>query len=132
VNYQLITANQKQRYHCKLCFRQFIAAYFYQGCRQEVRRLILLMTRNGSSISDIARVLQISPNTVLKTLRQQAAALSQSPLPERLADVELDEMWALIGKNRMNNGSGMAMMLSASAWSGGSPPRTQREVVNAC
>jgi hypothetical protein len=56
------------------------------------------MTINGSGISDISRVLHISPNTLMKTVKEQAAALPQTNLPDRLADLEIDKMWMFIGK----------------------------------
>ena len=91
------TSNKKQRYRCLRCFRQFITNYTYQGCRQDIRSLILPMTMNGSGVRDISRVLSISPQTVSKSLRHQADLLPKQALPERLADLELDEMWAFVG-----------------------------------
>jgi transposase-like protein len=54
--------NRKQKYLCRVCRRQFIRDYTYQGCRAQVRRLIVPMTLNGSGIRDITRVLQVSIN----------------------------------------------------------------------
>jgi insertion element IS1 protein InsB len=58
------------------------------------------MTLNGSGIRDISRVLRVSINTVLKVIRQQAAATPEPSLPKRLPDAEVDEMWSFIGKKR--------------------------------
>ena len=58
------------------------------------------MMLHGSGIRDISRVLRVSVNTVLKTIRQNAAQTPEPPLPERLADAELDEVWSFIGKKR--------------------------------
>jgi transposase-like protein len=35
------TRNRKQKYLCRACRRQFVTDYTYQGCRAEVRRLIV-------------------------------------------------------------------------------------------
>lgn len=53
---------------------------------------------NGSGIRDICRVLCISINTVLKTIRQQAALVTEPMVPERVTDLEVDEMWSFVGK----------------------------------
>lgn len=53
---------------------------------------------NGSGVRDICRVLHISINTVLKTIKEQAAEVPKPKLPERLTDLEVDEMWAYVGK----------------------------------
>jgi insertion element IS1 protein InsB len=94
------THNRKQKYLCRACRRQFIRDYTYQGCRLEVRRLIVPMTLNGSGIRDITRVLHISINTVLKVIRAAAAQTPEPHLPPRVADVEVDEMWSFVGKKR--------------------------------
>src|SRR5215475_14535730 len=71
------TANRKQRYQCKDCGRQFITAYGYLGCIESVRELIVPMTLNGCGVRDISRVLLVSSNTALKTLRIYAAAIPE-------------------------------------------------------
>ena len=94
------TPNRKQKYLCRACNRQFITNYSYHGCRPEVRRLIVPMTLNGSGIRDITRVLNVSINTVLKVIREQAAQTPEPELPQRLADVEVDEMWSFVQRKR--------------------------------
>jgi IS1 family transposase/transposase-like protein len=88
----------KQRYRCNYCFRQFLTDYTYQGCRPEVRHLIVPMTLNGSGIRDITRVLGVSINTVLKTIKQAAANISEPRPPRRVTDLQVDEMWSFVGK----------------------------------
>jgi transposase-like protein len=39
-----------------------------------VKRQIVEMTLNGSGVRDIARVLQVGPNTVIKELKKTATA----------------------------------------------------------
>ena len=91
------TANAKQRYRCRACGRQFITRYSYQGRDPTVCRLVVPLALNGCGVRDIARVLTISPTTVLKLLRQQAARVRRSPLPARFVELELDEMWSFVG-----------------------------------
>jgi transposase-like protein len=62
-------SNGKERFRCQQserCGRTFIACYAYPGCLPEVKRQIVEMTLNGSGVRDIARVLQVGPNTVIK------------------------------------------------------------------
>jgi IS1 family transposase len=94
------TSNRKQKYLCRDCCRQFIRHYTYQGCRPEIRSLIVPMTLNGSGIRDITRVLNVSINTVLKEIRRAAALVLEPRPPARLADVEVDEMWSFVEKKR--------------------------------
>jgi insertion element IS1 protein InsB len=77
------TAQGKQRYRCKnlSCTAQtFLVEYSHHGRRPEVKRQILEMTLNGSGIRDIARVLHVSPTTVIEELKKRASASThQSP-----------------------------------------------------
>jgi transposase-like protein len=66
------TANRKQKYRCKDCRRQFIADSTYRGWMPVLRNPIVPMMMNSSGIRDIARVLQISTQTVMKTIRERA------------------------------------------------------------
>jgi IS1 family transposase len=62
-----------------------------------VRRLVVPLSLNGCGIRDIARALSLSPTTVLKLLRQQAARLRRVRLPSRLTELEIDELWSYVG-----------------------------------
>lgn len=63
----------KQRYRCrnsdcKCC--PFIRTYSYRGYLPEVKQQIADMAVNGSGIRDAARVLKISPTTVIEELKK--------------------------------------------------------------
>jgi len=67
--------NGTQRYRCQnpACTRTiFQLAYVAQGRLPETQRLIVEMTLNGSGIRDTARVLRVSPVTVLSVLKKRA------------------------------------------------------------
>ena len=71
------TAQGKQRYRCKhpnCSYQTFLVEYSHHGRVPEVKQHILEMTLNGSGIRDIARVLHISPTTVIEELKKRAAA----------------------------------------------------------
>jgi len=68
------TSDGKQRFYCQnaLCTRQtFLREYVYQGKLPDVKQQIVDMTMNGSGIRDIARVLHVSPTTVVETLKKK-------------------------------------------------------------
>jgi transposase-like protein len=67
-------SNGKERYRCQrgeACGRTFIRAYAYPGRVPEVKRQIVEMTLNGSGVRDIARVLHVSPTTVIGELKKR-------------------------------------------------------------
>lgn len=90
------TAQQKQRYLCKDCRRQFITHYTYRGCQGALRALIVPMALNGSGVRDTVRVLGVSLNTVWQTIRTAAAQVPKPAPPRRVQDLEIDEFWSFI------------------------------------
>ncbi|ETX03717.1 MAG: hypothetical protein ETSY1_46345 (plasmid) [Candidatus Entotheonella factor] len=65
----------KQRYRCRQCRegrgRTFLLNYSYAGQSPEVKGQIVEMAMNASGIRDTARVLQISPQTVMSELKKR-------------------------------------------------------------
>ena len=67
-------ANDVQRYRCNnlSCKRKiFLLQYHDKGRVPGVKQLIVEMALNGSGIRDTARVLGVSPTTVLTTLKKK-------------------------------------------------------------
>lgn len=67
------TSYGKQQYICNNinCTKSsFILDFSYNASKPEVKSKISVMPINGSGIRDIARVLNISPNTVINTLKK--------------------------------------------------------------
>jgi IS1 family transposase/transposase-like protein len=95
-----INKQTKQRYRCNGYGKQFILRYAYRAYLKHIRELIVPMCLNGSGIRDTARVLRVSPTTVIKLIRQQAENLPPVKLPNQVADVELDEMWSFVEKKK--------------------------------
>ena len=70
----------KQRYRCRACpdhGRTFLLEYAYAGQSPEVKRQIVDMALNASGIRDTARVLHVSPTTVLKELKKRKLTFSR-------------------------------------------------------
>ena len=86
---------------CKDCERQFITDYIYNGCKKWIRALIVPLTINSSGIRDISRVLHMSVNTVLKTIKAEAGKINLPPPDnEVLQQVEIDELWSYVGSKK--------------------------------
>jgi insertion element IS1 protein InsB len=107
-------SNGKARFRCQQrerCGRTFLQTYAYPGRLPYVKQQMVEMTLNGSGIRDIARVLHVGPNTVIKELKK-ASALSlvntsvvEGCCPDaitvevrRVEAAEVDEMWSFVGK----------------------------------
>ena len=66
--------NGQQRYRCKnpRCQRRiFLLQYHNTGWEPEVKQQMVEMALNGSGIRDTARVLGVSPTTVMSTLKKK-------------------------------------------------------------
>jgi insertion element IS1 protein InsB len=53
------------------CGRSFILDYTYKGHQADTKEQIIDMAMNGSGIRDTARVLKISPTTVISELKKK-------------------------------------------------------------
>jgi insertion element IS1 protein InsB len=94
----------KERFRCQQseqCGRTFLRSYAYPGCLPTVKQQMVEMTLNGSGIRDIARVLQVGPNTVIKELNKSVV---EGCCPDaitvevrRVEAAEVDEMWSFVG-----------------------------------
>jgi hypothetical protein len=105
-------SNGKGHFRCqqrKQCGRTFLQSYAYPGCLPTVKQQIVEMTLNGSGIRDIARVLQVGPNTVIKELKKASglSPVNQSVVEgccpdaatvevRRVNAAEIDEMWSFV------------------------------------
>jgi insertion element IS1 protein InsB len=75
-------SNGAQRYQCQngQCVRRiFLLQYQDRGRVPEVRRQVVDMALNGSGIRDTARVLRISPTTVIAVLKKSRRAAPHEP-----------------------------------------------------
>ena len=68
-------ANGTPRCKCKKCGKTFQTEYINNGAKPEIKLMIIKMSLNGSGIRDISRVLGISQNTVISTLKKLNAFL---------------------------------------------------------
>ena len=70
-----MTRQGKQRYRCRQCLEgrgcTFFLEYSYAGQSPDIKQQIVDMAMNASGIRDTARVLHVSPTTVLKELKKR-------------------------------------------------------------
>jgi insertion element IS1 protein InsB len=75
-------ANGTQRYQCqnRQCARRiFLLHYQHRARVPEVRRQVVDLALNGSGIRDTARVLRMSPTTVIAVLKKSRRATTRHP-----------------------------------------------------
>ena len=75
-------ANGAQRYRCQngRCERRiFLLQYRDRGRAPEIRRQVVDLALNGSGIRDTARVLRISPTTVIAVLKKSPRTSTRQP-----------------------------------------------------
>ncbi|HEY5867694.1 MAG TPA: IS1-like element transposase [Candidatus Tectomicrobia bacterium] len=68
------TRQGKQRYRCResrCAGRTFLLDYSHRGQSPVVKRQIVDMAMNASGMRDTARVLHVSPSTVIKELKKR-------------------------------------------------------------
>ncbi len=75
----------KQRYRCRACRegrgRTFLLAYTYAGQSPEVKQQIVDRAMNASGIRETARVLHVSPTTVMKELKKRHLTCTRCTMP---------------------------------------------------
>ena len=85
-------ANGTQRYQCQngRCARRiFLLQYQDRGRVLEVRRQVVDMALNGSGIRDTARVLRMSPTTVIAVLKKSRRAACPGVCSHGMPDWEV-------------------------------------------
>jgi len=78
-----MASNGKERFRCQQveqCGRTFMRESADPGRTPEGKRQIVEMTLNGGGVCDIARVLQVSPTTVMGELKKRPAS-SRGSIP---------------------------------------------------
>ena len=85
------TDTRKQRYRCQNpdCSRaSFLLDPAYKGRLPDIKQQVIDMSLNGSGVRDTARVLGISPTTVIHELKKRAGANFRQPAMLQLVTPE--------------------------------------------
>jgi IS1 family transposase len=94
-------SKMKQRYFCKRCKITKVEFYTYKAYKQEINQNIVALTKEGVGILGTARLLAISPTTLLKRIKEIASRIAQ-PAISTGKSYEIDEMRTfIINKNKL-------------------------------
>jgi transposase-like protein len=108
------TEQGKERYLCmngQCPAKTFLLDYSYNGRLSAGKDQIIDMAVDGSGIRDTARVLKISPATVINELKNRAVLKRLNPTEiivdiQKVGGAELDGMWSYVGGDEKNQAVG--------------------------
>jgi insertion element IS1 protein InsB len=87
-------------YKCRECGRQFVLNPAGQPITEEQKELMSRMLLERISQAGIARVLQVSEDTVQRYVNSQAAAVKKqvevTPKEKKRLNVQMDELWSFV------------------------------------
>lgn len=84
-----------RKYYCKDCLRYFQESYVYQSSITEDKQIITL-TKESCGIRSIARILCISPSTVIRRIKKIASKLERPYSLLKGKVYEVDELFTYI------------------------------------
>lgn len=94
------TRHGKQNYKCRECRRQFVLNPAGKPITKEQYELRSRMLVERISQAGIARVLQVSEDTVQRYVNSQAAAVKKqvevTPKEKKRLSVQMDELWSFV------------------------------------
>ena len=76
------TKTKKQQYFCKDCNKRFLDFYTYQAYRYGINNDIIALTKEGTGIRSTARLLKISPTTLLARIITISKKVVQPSIPK--------------------------------------------------
>ncbi len=87
-------------YKCRECGRQFVLNPAWKPITKEQKELMSRMLLERISQAGIARVLQVSEDTVQRYVNSQAAAVKKqvevTPKQKKRLSVQMDELWSFV------------------------------------
>jgi IS1 family transposase/transposase-like protein len=94
------TRHGKQNYKCRECGRQFVLNPAWKAITKEQQELIQRMLLERISQAGIARVLQVSEDTVQRYVNARAVVVKKqvevSSKPKKRLNVQMDELWSFV------------------------------------
>jgi insertion element IS1 protein InsB len=94
------TRHGKQNYKCRECGRQFVLNPAWKAITKEQQQLIQRMLLERISQAGIARVLQVSEDTVQRHVNARAVVVKKqvevSSKPKKRLNVQMDELWSFV------------------------------------
>ena len=102
--------SRKQRYKCKGCGHQFVAARSRKP--EWMKAFAVKLYQSRMTIRGIAKLLEVSPPTVLFWLREEGAKQVEKPKPEAgVKGIQLDELWHYLGEKNESCGFGSLLIV---------------------
>lgn len=99
----------KPRLKCKVCGFQFVTVRSHKP--QWVKELAIQLYQSRMTIRGIAKVLQVSPPTILKWLRDLGPKTVEKPIVEKVRTIQIDEVWHYLGEKNEKFGYGSLLIL---------------------
>ena len=90
-------ATGKQRYRCKKCGKSQQVNYSYHAYSPNLNKNIVALTKEGVGILGTARLLGISPTTLLSRIKKIAAEIKE-PVLVKGKTYEVDELRTFVKK----------------------------------
>jgi len=95
------TRHRKQNYKCRECRRQFVLNPAWKAITPEPQELMSRMLLERISQAGIARVLQVSEDTVQRYVNDRAIVVKKqvevTAKPKKRLSVQMDELWSASG-----------------------------------
>ena len=88
----------KQRYRCKQCRKSQQAQYSYNAYAPNLDQNIVCLTKEGVGILGTARLLGISPTTLISRIKKIAVEINE-PVLAKGKTYEVDELRTFVKKN---------------------------------
>jgi insertion element IS1 protein InsB len=93
--------NQQQRYRCKSCGKTQQGAYIRLAYSSiGINNRIAGLVKEGCGIRSIARLLQLSANTIIKRIKQVALGIGKPMIVIKQEAIEVDELRTFVGRKR--------------------------------
>lgn len=89
-----------QKHLCRECGAVYTPEPKENGFPPQTRLLAIRMYVEGNSYGAIGRVLNVNPQSVANWVSAYTAKLPQAPLPEKVKQAELDELFTFVGKKK--------------------------------
>lgn len=89
-----------QRYRCYGCGCKYTPIQQAHGYSAETRRKAIQLYVDGMNLRRIGRQLQVNPQSVANWVKAHAERLPPAPVPARVEDAELDELFTFIGSKK--------------------------------
>src|SRR4028119_1265137 len=94
------TRHRKQNYKCRECGRQFVLNLTWEAITKEQQEIMSRMLLERISQAGIARVLQLSEDTVQRYVNARAVVekkqVEVSAKPKKRLNVQMDELWSFV------------------------------------